>query len=300
VIVAAFCFYNLSSIVNGLVYFNQFSLIPPLHLGLVILGIVVLLIGVWVVSIQSGDGGVDIGTWQKGHEDIALMEECDEPEELDEAGQLHSPMSPFGSASEPLLPTKRMSSPSQSPQPRIPRPSVCIPSVEVSMPTPIPSARPSYERQTTESIILSPESNSSPLRHRGTTRLRRESSLYRSISRVGNVSGTLGGGFQIGLSPVSPGFSIIPRERHGRRRVSSGFGTGTSVEEEESDQRITRRRALSEADATWRLPGLDRVGDEEEGHVGVSDEGRGIEVGRGKEKKKRWRWLRKVFRGDGR
>jgi hypothetical protein len=37
---SAFCFYNLSSIVNGLVYFNQFSLIPPLYLFLVALGIV--------------------------------------------------------------------------------------------------------------------------------------------------------------------------------------------------------------------------------------------------------------------
>ncbi|KAJ7900340.1 hypothetical protein B0H14DRAFT_2673272 [Mycena olivaceomarginata] len=58
---SAFCFYNLSSIVNGLVYFDQFSLIPPLHLGLVVLGIFVLLGGVWVVSIQSTTAGASEG-----------------------------------------------------------------------------------------------------------------------------------------------------------------------------------------------------------------------------------------------
>ncbi|KAJ3515403.1 hypothetical protein NLJ89_g1779 [Agrocybe chaxingu] len=62
---SAFCFYNLSSIVNGLVYFNQISLISQLHLGLVILGIAILLGGVWVVSIQSGGGGVDVGAWNE-------------------------------------------------------------------------------------------------------------------------------------------------------------------------------------------------------------------------------------------
>jgi len=36
---SAFCFYNLSSIVNGLVYFDQFTLISPPHLGLVVVGI---------------------------------------------------------------------------------------------------------------------------------------------------------------------------------------------------------------------------------------------------------------------
>lgn len=48
--IAAFCFYNLSCIVNGLVYFDQFSQISTLHLFLVAVGIVVLLGGVWVIS----------------------------------------------------------------------------------------------------------------------------------------------------------------------------------------------------------------------------------------------------------
>jgi len=51
----AFCFYNLSSIVNGLVYYDQLDVLSPTQLGLVTLGIVVLLVGVWAVSIQTDD-----------------------------------------------------------------------------------------------------------------------------------------------------------------------------------------------------------------------------------------------------
>ncbi|TFY50268.1 hypothetical protein EVG20_g11618, partial [Dentipellis fragilis] len=64
----AFCFYNLSSIVNGLVYFDQFSLLPTTHLILVIVGIAVLLGGVWVVSFQAGSG-VDVGSWNEEDEE---------------------------------------------------------------------------------------------------------------------------------------------------------------------------------------------------------------------------------------
>ncbi|KAJ2927124.1 hypothetical protein H1R20_g9967, partial [Candolleomyces eurysporus] len=78
---SAFCFYNLSSIVNGLVYYNQISLIKPLHLGLVVVGIVVLLGGVWVVSIQAGGGGVDVGTWSEEAELLGPDGTfCEEPE----------------------------------------------------------------------------------------------------------------------------------------------------------------------------------------------------------------------------
>ncbi|KIM85197.1 hypothetical protein PILCRDRAFT_66375, partial [Piloderma croceum F 1598] len=68
---SAFCFYNLSSIVNGLVYFDQFALISPLHLGLVAVGIIILLVGVWVVSIQAGGGGVDVDRWKEGGESLS-------------------------------------------------------------------------------------------------------------------------------------------------------------------------------------------------------------------------------------
>lgn len=50
----AFCFYNLSSILNGLVYYDQVRLLSALQIGLVVLGTAVLLSGVWVVSIRAG------------------------------------------------------------------------------------------------------------------------------------------------------------------------------------------------------------------------------------------------------
>lgn len=73
-LLVAFCFYNLSSIVNGLVYYDQFGVLSKLHLCLVILGIFVLLGGVWAVSVTSGEGGgVEPGTWREGGE--AVMNE---------------------------------------------------------------------------------------------------------------------------------------------------------------------------------------------------------------------------------
>ncbi|KAF9241377.1 hypothetical protein BU15DRAFT_44922 [Melanogaster broomeanus] len=51
---SAFCFYNFSSILNGLVYFNQLSELSGLHIGLVVLGMIILLAGVWAVSAQAG------------------------------------------------------------------------------------------------------------------------------------------------------------------------------------------------------------------------------------------------------
>ncbi|KAG8998414.1 hypothetical protein FRB90_012310 [Tulasnella sp. 427] len=64
----AFCFYNISSIANGLVYYNQLDLLTPLQIGLVILGTAVLLSGVWAVSItaeedEPEEAGIREGDW---------------------------------------------------------------------------------------------------------------------------------------------------------------------------------------------------------------------------------------------
>jgi len=56
----AFCFYNLSSIINGLVYFDQFAVLSTTNLLLVMLGIAVLLAGVWVVSIQTNADAAEL------------------------------------------------------------------------------------------------------------------------------------------------------------------------------------------------------------------------------------------------
>ncbi|KIK93750.1 hypothetical protein PAXRUDRAFT_91077, partial [Paxillus rubicundulus Ve08.2h10] len=50
---SAFCFYNFSSILNGLVYFNQLGELSGSYISLVVLGMVTLLAGVWAVSVQA-------------------------------------------------------------------------------------------------------------------------------------------------------------------------------------------------------------------------------------------------------
>ena len=70
----AFCFYNLSSIVNSLIYFDQLALLSTAHLLLVILGIIVLLSGVVALSLR--EHGIEFGTWREGGEalDAAIVD----------------------------------------------------------------------------------------------------------------------------------------------------------------------------------------------------------------------------------
>jgi hypothetical protein len=63
-VTGAFCFYNVSSILNGLIYFDQFRLIPSLYLGLVSLGTAILLAGVWIVSVQPNGEGIAVDGWE--------------------------------------------------------------------------------------------------------------------------------------------------------------------------------------------------------------------------------------------
>ncbi|KAH8925131.1 hypothetical protein BT69DRAFT_1279977 [Atractiella rhizophila] len=51
----AFMFYNLSSIISGLFYYDEWRLLSPSHIALVFTGTIVLLLGVWIVSLQDSD-----------------------------------------------------------------------------------------------------------------------------------------------------------------------------------------------------------------------------------------------------
>jgi hypothetical protein len=130
------------------------------------------------------------------------------------------------------------------------------------------------------------------------------------------------------LSPLSPGFAIIPRER--RRRVSGlGAGLGFSGVVEDASRRgeqeleRQRRRTVSEGDVRRMVQsqrfgldeglgqGVGRAGQMEDGagtdtrgeeHMDTvdgddGDDGnvRGKGKGKGKQGKERWRWLRGVF-----
>ena len=323
----AFCFYNLSSIINGLVYFDQFALIPQIHLILVIVGIVILLGGVWVVSIQSGEGGVDVGTWAEG-DGVAVFdgesEVCDvevqdgiegestrEREEVDLVGEetawrRRERLKKRESRSESNVDTVLSVSPER-------------------IGTILGLGQPSTRR-----VVVAPSSSPPPMsamtRSRSTspsprlrTRRRRPTmdghpyvahaqtfaeSLGGQHSRPHSqvsISG-IGPGFHIGLSPLSPGFAIMPR----RRRIS-GLGanvgdrhTVTQVEGMGSGAEGGRRRTVSEGDLGRQVNMMDDDGEEEEEEEEETEVGMVVEVGRGDKGKGkgkglgRWRWLKKL------
>ncbi|KAI0639420.1 hypothetical protein C8Q77DRAFT_1043895 [Trametes polyzona] len=259
----AFCFYNLSSIVNGLVYFDQFSMLSTLHLLLVLLGIAVLLSGVWIISFPPGGGrGVDIGTWTEGESatemeltgeesDIEARDDEpyeDEPLPVAEHVRTESGRGRTRSAlglnviTEPPTP---IPAPQLSPAPT--SPSFRRPSVRVS--------RPHSRQQTDSALLFSPPTRRSRSTYTASTgpdpsmstdlqspvststRRRRRTTLAAATSPGASSlsppaphyplpltpSASALGGFSIGLSPISPGFSIVPRER--RRRVTGGGGS---------------------------------------------------------------------------
>jgi hypothetical protein len=244
-VAAAFCFYNLSSIVNGLVYFDQLQLIKVAHLLLVTLGIVVLLGGVWVVSVQAGGGGVDLGTWdtedfaddgvdvpvvqgesEETDRSVAVLDETDSEATINSIANLEQALSSprlRATRSEPLQVLSASSSRTLGRE---------APRVEIP--------QSSHQRHTTYSVnaLVSPPAFRSRFFQRTSTTEggslqfsplhQRRSSHPSTFAPPFNTVSALGAGLQIGISAVSPGFSIVPRER---RRKASGLGLGaTEVE----------------------------------------------------------------------
>ncbi|KAG6813791.1 hypothetical protein H0H92_007203 [Tricholoma furcatifolium] len=248
----AFCFYNVSSIVNGLVYFNQFSLIPPHHLGLVILGMTILLGGVWVVSVQSG--AKEGEAWNEGDESSCLTFGGEE--------------TPTVSSSAGLMAAERCTR-SESDIGQLPGPSEELENETSS------AVRSRHLRK-----VLAPEPSISHPTTRPSAHQRRRTTYdaggHASTRRSPPLLpiNTLGTGFQIGLSPVSPGFAIQPRER-GRR----SSGRGELVEDQEGRRR-RRRRTVSEGDVRKGTVVLAPRGGEDEVEV-VMNSG--------------WDWIRRVL-----
>ncbi|KAJ6604645.1 hypothetical protein DFH09DRAFT_1123383 [Mycena vulgaris] len=271
---SAFCFYNLSSIVNGLVYFDQFSLIPPLHLGLVILGIFVLLGGVWVVSIQSGSGASEADPWsdEESIEGAISDLECD-PRVVEEDARWRDDSRPALARSTRSESNVNALSPS---------PERTLLSPQSTMSQPLPS------------VVSRPALRPGAASRRRVHHLRAHTSAYPSAPPAPNPVASLGAGFQIGLSPVSPGFAIVPRERG---RIVSGlnhsYGFGDVVEEatrrRETERR--RRRTVSEGDVRTRASALERAELLSEGPFRDSDEEEGEGESTRTRAKTRWRWL---------
>ncbi|KAF4572921.1 hypothetical protein EYR36_007431 [Pleurotus pulmonarius] len=343
---SAFCFYNISSIVNGLVYYDQFSMIPPLHLGLVGLGMAVLLSGVWVVSIQSSDDGAEDSEWSDGEvSSLSDVEAASSPRQPLSSTRVDDYVEESDVEDVDALAERLVKSESNIAEitpsldhaadthclevGRTPRPvsSQRQSGASTLLPPTSPPRPSSHARQSSDTIPLSLDTSNRSSRHRRRPTIDTYTGPFRNhgsnkhltsprhaktLSHLSPAVSTLSG-FQIGLSPVSPGFSIVPRER-GARRIS---GLVTSLGAEESGHG-RRRRTVSEGDftRTVALLGEDeqRRGDlaESGGHVergdGSSDvEGRAQESGtpdgggKGKGKvgnrptKGRWKWLKGVF-----
>lgn len=325
-ILAAFCFYNLSSIVNGLVYFDQFSLIPPLHLCLVVLGIIVLLGGVWVVSIQSGGGGVDVGIWNEegvklSGEDIALYTESEDTES--EAPLSAAEVVPMTRQSETYTKQRIGSVPmeretrSESNLPNMTTPLVASStshdSDSVSR-TRTSFTSPSKSQRAGSQLYSTPRTPSHRSRRRPTVdgHVSSPSNHQSGHSRTSSypaplsppLSGTVSTGFQIGLSPLSPGFTIMPLER---RRPSLMAQNGTSsfadvAQDVVGSMRRERRRTVSEGEVIRPHGNLPDGGEHDSNDDSYSDNpfasgAQDSDEQLGNPGRKRWRWLRNVFAG---
>lgn len=296
----AFCFYNLSSIVNGLVYFDQFSLLSTKNLLLVLLGIVILLSGVWAVSFPpTGGYGVDVGTWTEGEAlmDLELSDEGDA-----DAHIITTPVAPAQVGEASTHPETSVS----------PKPSA---SASQRHAYTLPASRHVTASQFTDSTSHTTHSPPSPTHRRSavmTSPRRSRASLMLSpqggesvLSPMLPPGGSAIAGFSIGLSPVSPGFSLVPRERrrrsvaYGNVRSESGnepgsAGLAASFSAESEDWRGIAappiRRVVSDGDVS-----SDRLQDVEGGQVAEEHEAGPSSASENSWVKKRWRWLRKLL-----
>lgn len=365
----AFCFYNLSSIVNGLVYFDQFSLLSTTHLLLVLLGIAILLSGVSVISFPpEGGRGVDIGMWTEGEPPTELVSTGDES---DVEAQDDEPYE-----DEPLPTESQVQSESTRGRSQaqiglglniITEPPEATPTLQLS-PGPLSPSRSSHLRnpssqthirqQTDSALLRSPPRSSRSVYTTSTGgaeptistdgqsgaqtagRRRRRTTLEPGASSTLSPlpppfpnslspSASALSGFSIGLSPISPGFSIVPRER--RRRPTGSIvhapsggtanergGDGQEGNEAVSTEQthlpshlyaFSMRRVVSEGDASRRerqrrqADAAGPAGGASYGTVGDGDlEGGSASEGQSGEDssrraKGRWKWLRDVLPG---
>lgn len=115
-----FCVYNIIAILDGLIYFDQTSLISPLRACLITLGTVILLSGVlalsWRLSEEQHAPGVGQSSLAPG---LGLLEDTDGEEssllgsesavEDDGAGSTYNTFDPMNGETTPLTPTRKKS-----------------------------------------------------------------------------------------------------------------------------------------------------------------------------------------------
>ena len=160
-----------------------------------------------MVSIQSGEGGIDVGTWEENN----VLETGGTVEvNVERGGETPETSRPAEPSRLGLGHPSTMRRPGLGPSQLRQDLSAGHPSRSVSATSGLPHMGP---MMAVESVTHPTSGHSRPLSQ---------------VSAIGT-------GFQIGLSPVSPGFVIMPERRHG----------GT--------ERVGRRRTVSEGDLTRQI-----------------------------------------------
>jgi len=255
----AFCFYNLSSILNGLVYFDQFDELSKKQLGLVIGGIIILLIGVGAVSIQDDTedgeltGGIVEGDWvvaeavanspplsprhPRRSASCSVSSQRFVPDYTVDEGILLTPDTRRGSS------RRTVSSPSSLPS-EVARSALSIltedsrerHAQELSVQSEYRAEAEASGTTRTRTISSSthPPLRTPPVSPPRKRNIRRGTSLFPTMNGDGvdgdtaSTPNTPLPGFTIGLSPISPGFSLIPRYREPSGTEHEGGGNGSS------------------------------------------------------------------------
>ncbi|KAL4402428.1 magnesium ion transmembrane transporter [Malassezia pachydermatis] len=187
----AFCFYNISSITLGLVYFDDVAQLSWTSMFMVMLGTMVLLCGVWVISLdRSGPDTTeeDATFWGPGWQDPISYDATNSPPCIDVEQQetVTSPESTSSSGSSHLPPLVLPSTPRR------------------------PTSGPSTPTSKPRSLSIS-------LDHALTEGMHTTDHAHMKSTHQPTLYGILvERGLSIGISPSSPGFHV-----HARRRVSS-------------------------------------------------------------------------------
>ncbi|KAG2159850.1 uncharacterized protein EDB93DRAFT_1073484 [Suillus bovinus] len=298
---SAFCFYNFSSIINGLVYFDQLGQLPGWYLVLVIVGMFILLAGVWAVSAQANVDESDTAT-ESDVEDQAVSNNGSATPETNPPPHYPS------YASTAVGPQGSSLSGSIAPpmDRRVRSEGAVFPQSPVSLHTLSASSSQFSPHFTTHQTDISPPlpgTSSSSRQHPTTTdpsaSMRSMASSLHQQQSSNILSPT---GLTIGLSPVSPGFGLLPSPTRTSRRVSGGLGFAVVVNETMSLAGTAGGRRWSVSEGHGRRSGEARERrvlsgprselsqqDVEEGGGGARETHR---TGR------RWMWVRDIFLGQ--
>lgn len=277
---------------NGLVYFDQFDRLTGKQLGLVIVGIIILLIGVGAVSTQDDTdegepaGGITDGDWMVA-EAVASSPPVTPGLSHRSTAYITSPRRSVTEADGDeadniwLFSGQRSRRTVSSPSAfsvEAARTALEFVTEEERLPTQSETSRTHERDRSTSSRIRTLSESTQPLllrsppisppRRRGT---RRGTLRTSGIGTAGDQEGDGGGdgalppqlpGFSIGLSPLSPGFSLIPRQResaasNGHDRENGGadsslLGGADGVERRSRGRRWSNIKNAVEGLAGWR------------------------------------------------